>query len=1110
MEEHWVAIAAYCLENYVDDDFTWLFCRRALSLQFSSVKELIVEKLQNDADDWLKVGRKLSFLDPVQLEEIARFSTELCSSVLLAQVLGFLVAALQKDPESFDYWSLWPLSQYMRDPTDISSPPLDRLISAIYISSAEDEGVGVLEELREIGNEIQLAGGLNDQISDASPWDDLDILLTYRPHGEGNYAALWKTAYKDCIEPLKSYVIDGDLTESSKQLLAAVEDIDIDDRYLHWLRTLQHSVYSESQYEAATKVYVAGRLAKIKDWCELNAVEQYVNSRVEHPIHDVLSTVDYEFERARLKRWIDHIAKVLNDKTNAIVAVRTDSQDARHGAGILADCTLPRSYLDRLSGASIGWRKLGTDYLAQLAGCNTPEILSDFYKAAGSLEAQEHLIYSFPNLLTENEKKILEQEIHLSSIKLAVSISDVKRRLMSLDLNTESSMQVRSMELAFEAKNWTQCGILIKSAQALLHRLEVEAKLLAQHEELIEGIRAFEADVDPSEETSVLATRYQALIEASSNRRHHVKVLRKFADTRNLSSGLFDCALEQVKRLSAPEALPNASESQFLAEVWESLLNPIADQLRRPQVLQAQYKKLLELLASQAIEAMPSLLKDLSLGQSLIESWLDCATLIEDVSTAEELKIVIKKFAIDADLSGLIEELEMVDAQPGDILNPIKLDDFITSPPSDLTSAEHWLLGDYRDLVYSWLLRHAPEPSIAMGGYNDAMECRDWTSGLALSLSSIHDVTSVTITIDSPERDAFLAAAICTLNIPAALADIEASYALGLITACEKAGPVQWALNQKGKLGSAVITDAIGAIILRWANKDITDVGTGKHDFRSQVGTAVRELSNLQISTDVPRQEAVALFGRPELPAFPPGIAMKLLWDIFTGDKQQAEVRASLMLLLYKVGLYKHIGLCFTLPPIDIEKRVALAYAQLLGSSDSSQGRESLENIRGASQSKPFVIFTQAVLASVTRNSGLPAEIEFASPLEKASGRREWTGILTITPRSINPPLDIELELPGDGNITFGNGRSKIKFVGPFFGTWEELVNWIIKIPELSSTVIRVRCEFITLEEKRVISDIDLSLKADSAIPFHPTNSDQLSKAFGDFPKFQMRGLEYV
>lgn len=1110
MEEHWAAIVAHCLENHAECDFTWLFCRKALSVPSASVSELIVKKLESYADDWDSLGRKLSFLDPVQLEPIARSSESLCPSVLLVQVLGFLVAASQKDPDSFDFWSLWPLCQYMRDPTDISSPPLERLISAIYISSAEDEGVGVLKELREIGNEIKIDEGINDRASDTSLWNDLDVLLTYRPHGEGNYAALWKTAYKDCIEPLRLYVLANDIMETSSQLLAAVEDLDIEDRYFHWLRTLQHTVYSESQYEAATKVYVAGRLAKIKNWCEQNVVEQFIVHSEEHPIRDVLTTIEYESERARLKLWIDYIAKTFNAKMNALVAVRTDAQDGRYGAGIPADCNLPRSYLEQLAGVKVGWRKLVTDFVAQLAGCNTPERLWDLYKVAGCLEAQERLILSFPNLIGDSEKQSLYQEIHLSSIKLAVSISDVKRRLASFDVTAESSMQVRNMELAFEEKSWTQCSRIISSAQDLVSRLEKEAQLLEQRRSLIDGIRAFDEDVELHEETSALSMRYDALVQASSNRRLHIKVLRKFADTRNLSSALVDCALEQSERLSIPSALPIASESQFVAEVWESLLNPIADQLRRPQVLQAQYKRLLELLASEAIAAMPALLKDLSLGQSLIESWLDCATLMEDVGSAEDLKNVIKKFAIDADLSDLTEELETADVQSNSVEDSVALSDFVTSPRSDVSSSEQWELGDYRDLVSSWLVRHVSESTVFMGGYNDAMEGRDWIGGLALSLSSIEDLSSVQITVDSPERDAFLAAVICALNIPAALADTEASYALGLITACEKAGPVQWALNQKGKLGGAIIVDAIGTIILRWANKDAADVGTGKHDFRSQVGTAVRELSNLQIFTDVPRQEAVALFGKPELPGFPPGIAMKLLWDVFTGEKQQAEVRASLMLLLYKVGLYKHVGLCFTLSPIDIEKRVALAYAQLLEGADSSQDRESLENIRGASQSKPFVIFTQAVLASVTRNSGLPAEIEFSSPLERAPGRKEWMGILTITPRSINPPLDIELELPGDGTITFGNGRSKIKFSGPFFGVRDERVNLIINIPELSSTVIRVRCEFITLEEKRVIADINLSVKADSAVPFNPMSSEQLSKAFGDFPQFQMRGVEYV
>lgn len=1112
MDEHWVAVAQYCLDNYYYYDFTWLFCRKALSVSFESVADEIVSKIRDvNSEDWFKTCRQLSFLDPAQLERMAVTSDELNDVVVLTQVFGFLVAALVDDPQKFDYWSSWPLRQYMKDPSDTHIPPFDRLVSAIFSSSAEDGGLGVLDELRTIDSEKVVESGSNAANYEVVARSELDSLLTYRVHGDGNYAALWKTAYKDCIEPLKRFISVSELPQCATQLADAVEEIDVDVRYFQWLKTLQHSVYSESQYEAATKVYVGGRLAKIKNWCERYATVRPVKENLNRSIQDVLSSIDYHAERLRLQLWVNETARVLNLDKNIIPALRTDEQDLCYGIGILAELDLPRSYLDRLSGVDASWRKLCTDYLSKLAGISTPDDLWEFYKSANSLEAQEHVWETFPSFLADSEQKRLAQQVHLDSIKLAVQISDLKTRLTLFGLTNESILILKNMELAFEAKNWTRCRIAIDTAKILVARLDEQNQVEVEREELLNQIRQYGVEVSVAKNNNDLIAQLEELVKSSAERRKHIKVLMDFSETRNLSPLLIECASAEANRLAVPSLLPNADDSQFLAEVWEAFLKPIALQLKRPQVLQYRYKQLLELLSMHAIKAMSPIFSDLAAKQSIITACIDCAVLLEEASSADDLKDVLERFSAETGLTALKEELEQIDISTDDLNAPAVYEGLLTNSPNiDHAFTNDIGLAESTHLVYSWLTRHVSLPAEEGYAYNVHMERRDWHNGLATSYSGIREVSLVDISISSSERDALLAAVICALNIPSAIADVESSYAVGLIAACEDAGPVQWAHNQKGKLGASIIVDVVGMIILRWANKDYAEAVIGKQDFRSLVGAAIRELGNLQISGDVPRQEAVALFGNTSLADFPPGKLLKMLWDVFTGDKQQAEVRAGLMLLLYKVGLYKHIGLCFTLSPIEIEKRVALAYAQLLENSESTQGRESLENIRGASQSKPFVTFAQAVLASLTRNSGLPAEIEFASPLEKMSSRKAWCGILTITPRSINPPLDIELELPGDGTITFGNGRKRIKFSGPFFGVREERVELFVNFPELGSTVIRVRCEFITLEEKRVTADIDLTLTADTAPAFQTTSSDQLSKAFAHFPQFQMRGIEYV
>lgn len=1111
MSDHWESLAVHSIDQDPEGDLTWLICRQAIG-ESSVVSQDIAARLgATTADSWLNNTRKLSFLEPSQLEQIALSFPELEFEAVLTQLFGFIAAAHVGDPQKFDYWSSWPLRQYAKDPGDVGNPPLDRFASTIFTFSTEDDGAGVLAELREIAHDVGVDGDGEAGDSEELARLELDSLLTYRVHGEGNYAALWKTAYRDCIEPLKNLAPSLSSRETAEKLLRALAEIDVDARYLHWIRALQHSMYSESHYEAATKVYVAGRLAKIKNWCDRFAVCDVERSNIAHPIRDALETIGYHTEKTKLQLWVGWVAQVLKLDKMSVPSLRSEEQILRYGIGLVPDISSPRSYISYLGGVNPTWQMLCTDYLSKIASCTKPSDLLSFYRQVGSLEAQEHVLERYPDTFTDMEVKRLVQDVHLYSIKLAVRISDLKSQLHQHGVQAEGLTQIRDMELAFEGRNWTLCRNYVDYGEAWVSKLEKDKQDADDRANLTQHIGLFGGEAFNWESRQELVDKLEALIQASASRRIHIKVLADFAATRNLSNNLVEISKHSVEKLSLPSMLPTESESQFLAEIFESALVPIATQLKRPQVLQHSYKNLLELLASTVVSGMVSIIEDVSGNQTLLAALIDCAAMVEEAGSATELKELIRKFAGESGMTSLVEEIEQVEIHSHGLLSPIADEASVQRQIPDIGLLDNDDSVDYVATVYSWLRRHASSLEGETSSYNLHMERREWSDGLKSSLNIFSNPTSLQLSDASPDRDALLAGAICALNMPHALADYESSYAIGLIARCPDAGPVQWAYSQKGRLGQSILVDSLGMVILRWANKDVAASDHGKLDLRGQVGSAIRELSNLQIAGDVPRQEAKAIFGdSSSVIGLPPGFMLKLLWDGFTGDKQQAEIRAGLMLLLYKAGLYKYVGLCFTLAPIEIEKRVALAYAHLLENSETAQGRESLENIRGGSQSKPFMIFTQSVLASLTRSSGLPAEITFATPLEKTSERKTWEGILTITPRAINPPLDIELELPGDGAILFGTGRRKMKFNGPFFDIREERVELIINSPDFRSTMIRVRCDFITLEEQRIVSEIELTLTADAAEPFSPLSTDQLSKAFSDFPQFQMRGVEYV
>ncbi|WP_438299692.1 hypothetical protein [Pseudomonas sp. NMS19W] len=1080
-------------------------------------KSAIQTLLSSLNDSFIDVCSKLFLLEAYQLERMTVDAEELYPAAVLTQLFKFLIAVKNHDERKFDFWSSWPLQYYAKDPGDTSNPPLDRLVSAIFTESAEDGGLGVINELNEIASEIAIQEKTDVLNVTEIAWRELENLLQYRAHGDGNYAALWKTAYKDCIEGLKHFTQGSDLYHCALGISSAIDNIDINARYSQWLKVLQHSVYSESQYEAATKVYVAGRLAKIRDWCDRFGVQPLESLSSRHSLRDILNSIEYNVEKNKLQAWVNFVAKKLSIDSYEQLERRSDEQDQGYIISAAVTVDMPRSYLDRLSGAHPSWKKIVSDHLASLAGSCAPTNLWGFYRAEKSLEAQEHLLMKYPGDIPEADTRVLIQDLHLNSLKLAVKISDLRTLFSSCSADQQITLLQRKMDLAFEAKEWTKCELNIGVATNLVTTLERKKQEEAERALLIRDIVSFGGEVVGNEDNLELAVKLDDLVSRSTNRRIHINVLLTFSETKNLSTLLSDESARVAKELCAPSLLPSAEDSDFLAEIWGALLNPISEQLKRPQILVPSYKSMLELLAFHCIGAMSNVDSIFSRNDGFTSACIDCGASLDEAGSVDELSIIIRKFSADAGLLSLAEALDNLVSGDHDYSfdNQLNVVDATPAPnfpdtSSESSSSEILDLGKIITLVNAWLRRHVQIIGKTKSSYHDAMHEREWVQGLAISYAAVTDASPLGFDTSKAERDAFLAAVICALNLPEAVAESESPLAIGLLTTYADAGPVQWAHTQKGKLGSSLILDALGYVFLRWANREFSDTGGGKNEFRNALGSAIRQLGEQTSGGIVPRREALVLFGYAPNNDFPSAPVLKLLWDAFTGDKQQAEVRAGLMLLLFKIGLYRHVGLCFTFSPIDIERRLALAYSQLLQNSDSIQGRETLENIRGASQAKPFVIFAQSVLTSLSRNQGLPAEIEFSSPLERSANKKAWVGVLTITPRSINPPLDIEIELPGDGLITFSNGRKKLRFSGPFFEPREERVELSINSPELRSTTVRARCEFVTIEEKHVVADVDLVLAVATLTPFTPVSSEFLEKSFSGFPQFQMRGLSYV
>lgn len=1109
MDAYWPKLAKTILRAKPLDPVSWLMCRHAFSSVLTEIIVVAKTELEPRCNvDIVSVCRCLSALSPYQLEQLSEAVPGLDTAIALTQAFGFLVALKLRDEKKFDYWSLKPLRRYTKDASDTELPLLDRLLATIFAEGSAGEADNAIAEIVEISRERQTEFDSAQQ-NDTKTWAALDQILAFRPRGLGHYAALWRIAYRDCIEPLIKIRKSESLLDCANLLLDAIEDIDVDAAYPRWVRATDAPILSESQYEAATKVYVTGRLEKIRDWCAstLEAATDSVSSR--QSIRAVLAASQTSPDRDRLMTWLKQAGTDLAERQLSVPVLRSDEQDTLFGIGFTPTVQMPRSYLAWLAGKPVRWAGVVTDALAGLAGATGPSALWSFYRAKKSLEAQERLRDECNDELPEMDTRALDQELQFQSLKLAIRISDLHSKLLSMDTTGSASAVERQARLYYEEKRWTLCHEKISELTKLVQALEDRYAESEKRANLERDIAALNGASDASASVAVLEETLATLLKNSSSRRQHIVVLEQFASTRNLTQNLIEVALEAVRHLSAPQRLPDPDGSAFLAEAWGAFLSPISEQLKRPHVLVPGYRELLEVLAGKVIRVMGHEPAAGNIDAPFTNACIDCAQLLDSAASPSDLEALIGRFAEAAEMPDLVELLETQGMSASD--NQASAGEMAPAFSVVEREGETQQSGAGNAIAASleWIKRHSVETGVVSQDFRHIFKSSEWSSGIAYCLRILNGVQSITISENSRERDALLIGIVCTAQMPNALSDSEACTALGLLGLCEDSSVAQWILSEKGRFGGNVAADLYGGVLVHWAAGDITDFAKGRTDARNAVTSAIRALGDMS-GLKVPRQEATALFGIAPAAGFPAGLAVKSIWDAFTGDKGQAEVRASFMQMLFKAGLYRHVGLCFTFFPIEMEKRVALAYAQLLQNSDSARGREALENIRSASQAKPFVAFAQAVLATLSRSQGLPAEILFAAPLEKTANHRTWLGVLTINPRAINPPLDIEIELPVDCGMKFINGRRKIKFEGPFLETRDERIELLIDVPEIHSTIISARCVFHTLEDSDVVADVGLNIHVAGLDPFKSVSDEQIESAFNYFPQFQMRGDQYV
>jgi len=1097
LDEEWSALTACARRSSTFGTLTALLTRQTFNISSGYFIDAIQEKLSETDNSIFELVCAIGQLDYDQVEKIYQMNGDIEILVALAQLQNFCVENVLDKASSFRWWSREPLSNFVKHRDDSMPYRLtDRFFTAVYAEVTSND-VDILSTL------VELCDNFNRQHQEPERYKEkykheLEELLTYRPHGAGTYAALWRLAYQSIFDPLRRMLDSGHLEEVVPYIITSLSKIDIDDLYGEWLKSLPSHVWQESQYEKATKVYVSVRIGHVVTWCEVWS-SQTSSLRRPHNALDVAvetvltgATVEAEYIRKWMNRVVD-LSSTAHDelRSNLPTSIRP----------IRATPYLPRSYLRDLSGNFPDWSVALTDELVNFFAGLTPIDLFARYREEKNIEALEHLCLLEPKSLLMEQIVSVNADVELETIKSAIKLGELKSKFAEAGSTQVDITSLDECQHFLVRRQWTKLNSSLGLLELLAEEAEKRSTERVKKARLVDEISALDGGCDSNLTVEELILKYENAYLRASARRRHVAPIDQLANTSGLSVELQNLAKRTVQWLGQAQNLPSEDVSELYAEALSLIVTPISEQLRRPGSLLPKYRAALERLVSWLLNNLLVEPLNSEIDAPFSNACLNIGERIKRIETATDIEKIIDDFAdsgtyILEPLSPLDVELEIGPSLKSQIQETaIGSGESVFSHELGLKEVELLVVQ-----ISGWLSSLTIEGSEVHGGRDDRHHCiknRNWERGLQLSLP-----------LSDQDEDRLICAVICAFSIYQPPSDI---LVAGFAYLTLKSGAPPFSLIKAmrpefgpvGKWFSVLFSSLLGGVPETF---DETDQ-------RTRLGAMIRQLSETPLLDE--RHAEITLNVSDNLRSFDrvvahSGVFVQSLWDQFSGEKIQAEVRAGILIVFWKLKLFNCLAECLTMSPIDLDSRLAKGYVRLIQQAGEKLSADAVENLRRASSAKAYAIFAEKVFSELVRNVGLPATIRWDGPLERTTERSRWRGMLEVIPRSINPPLDIQIRFGSTPFLNLVGGKEWLVVNGPFFEAKTFELQLEVRLTELQRFDLDIDCIFMTVDGKTINSSLSIDTELSGLDEFKGAAPHLIDDAFASFPARHMRGAEFV
>jgi len=1060
-----------------------------VSNDLSSIIEITIDR--EDLNSVSKVIKLISYLSLQVSDEIAQKNSNLKQIISLAYIHLSLQPKVSLSNKHFLINSKI-LLDFKNNTTNTLSAFLDEICNLVNTAAFKNGYSFIIRNMNAL-NEYEEHLNLKDKYR-----NDLKRILTfYKKGGVTTYAHIWSEAYKDLFEPLFKLIEENELEKFITKFYKMIEDLDLDSRLSTWKINIPDHLKKNSEYNKNIKSSVKTKIDEIENYLEennyfkLGGKKENLSFLIKGVLDD--SSPDAKFFQIWLKNLI-HFEGLNTDYSN-LRGLGDDLFELR-SEQVPAYCV--RTFIKAVKGQKISNDDLLLDALENVIENNTPTKIANKYREYEMLEGYAKLIGEIESEEINLEvERAIEKELDDKNDYYNLIVSNIEEQINTISIEEKDYhiAELKSLEEMIQQQKWYHADHAAKELINLIdstknYEIEkFEIEKLQKRINLLCGINT------SSNVLSKLKLEHERVMQEMAGRLLHINQLEKLKLNDLNGTKLEKIINESICFFYDKIPYPSPGQSQVTAFIWQQAIDPLILELSRSKTLLPSYSTKLKLLTESFISNLSKsdTLEDDSKFNEMIFSISDIWSSLpssgergidniysvfidnnyeivisnnveEEKVYDENNKVSLSEIIFQKDYEKEKEKLEQIRQSLVQLIS-------LTNKNSKKKLNDKIALKLFDEAKWSDILNSQPESS----GENQLKIVESDLQLFTWGYSAIMDNKGLL----KPIHVAYLCYLINknknlydNLKIKTVLANILHDF---LASICKEA-------NSETTIKVQDIKNINDAII--YLSNNIKNLHKYEHDFY---------LSFNSVST---------------LPSY----TLKFLWDSFSGDPKQAELRAHFMFICWSLNATEILSKCLTFSPIDLDPRKANALSEIASRSLIEKDNELLQplyDLKNTLSSKPYAIFVDQLRKVAPVYDENAASLKLIGPLEELDSNN-LLGRLCITPRKNDAPDSLVITLPPNGPLRFENNDLKKQLIGPFLIEKIVPMKFILLIENLENFNIEVDIDSVSITGVKKSYSLKINIEVASYKNFINMSHEDIEDSFENFPEQQMRGEEYV